>query len=114
MQATIGDQGPVSLIICTGGDFGLLIPRKLSAEWEWPLPPPPSPEARTTSPVAETGRQTLDISGFKAGEIPVFVATDDGWAGAIDTPLLGMEVLGRYVVTLDYTAYKVYFEQPDH
>jgi hypothetical protein len=117
LKALVDTKGPVLVVVATGADVGLWIPRGMAGSLGLPgqgdLPEPRPPAGRSgaadSAPVAPT---LLNISGFELADVPTEVGTIDRGEREPPFAFLGNRILRDYVLSIDYGAGKIYFELP--
>ena len=117
VEAYIDDLGPCLLALSTGADCGLWLPGSLASDLALPDAQPSSMHKSTSrkpAPMAlPAGLRRVNISGFELPDVPTTVgleiAGDDEVA---PYGILGRNILGQYVTTIDFKAGKVYLERP--
>jgi hypothetical protein len=107
------------VVLNSGGDYGLLLPRRIGRELKIDerIPQAAFQEAMRENPrlpLIDLGEKTIDLSGFDLEHVPTVLSAEPETANDASYALLGHKVLRRFKVTIDYGAGVIYFEEPDN
>ncbi len=111
VQAMLGDKGPFPVVLNTGGDFGLIFSGALADELDVRSLADPGKRRRKNGRIESLGEQTVNLSGFEIPNVATKIRTQSTYEEA-PYAFLGNQALRDYVVTIDYSAKKMYIEAP--
>ena len=117
VEATVGEGRNIRVVLDTGGDFGLWIPRGLAGRMKLPELADTTGTSLSATPGGEAvykpiASRDVEFGGHVFEDVPAIAAMLN--FGDKDTPyvLLGNHVLKDYIVSVDYGAKRVYLEKP--